>query len=112
MSISGINVGTATTSGLNPGRQQQNANATDPNSAEQQFLNYMKEPPTQRMVDAWLKSHGLTRQELEAMPPDKRAAIEKEMANDLRQQIEKEAANKAASQPKGISIQSGINILV
>jgi hypothetical protein len=34
------------------------------------------------------------------------------MANDLRQQAEKEAATKAGNQPKGLSIQSGINILV
>ncbi|HEY4162306.1 MAG TPA: hypothetical protein VGM59_04530 [Dongiaceae bacterium] len=110
MSVSGIGVSVGAATGLPQNRQQ---SATAPDSAEQQFLDYMKEPPTQRMEDAWLKSHGLTRQELDAMPADKRAAVLKQMANDLRQQMEKDATNKTGNTARSTSnIENGINILV
>jgi hypothetical protein len=62
-------------------------------SAEQQFLNYMKETPAQQYEDSWLAAHHLTRQQLNAMPPKQREAIEKEMAADLKRKVEQQAQN-------------------
>jgi hypothetical protein len=62
------------------------ANASD--SSVQSFLKYANEPPAKRMVDDWLKAHGLTEKDLEKMPADKQAAIRKEMAADIKKQIE------------------------
>ncbi len=65
-------------------------------TAKQIFLNYMKESPAERLEDAWLASHHLTRKDLEAMSPEKRQAIEKQMAQDIKNQI-KQATDKKAS---------------
>ena len=54
------------------------SNASAPSgsaSVEQSFLDYMKESPAQRMIDAWLKAHGLSEQDLQNMPPAQREAI-------------------------------------
>jgi hypothetical protein len=69
-------------------------NAT--NKAVQDFLSYAKESPAQRMVDAWLKAHGLTEQDLAKMPPDKQAAIRKEMADDIKKQMEDQVQKNGA----------------
>ena len=90
-------------------------NAANGGSAEQQFLGYMKETPAQRMVDGWLKSHNLTRAQFDALPPDQKAAIQKQMANDIRDQLQKSAADKAdAAAKKTANIQSSaeVDILV
>jgi hypothetical protein len=74
--------------------------ATDPTQA---FLNYMKETPAQQMEDAWLVSHHLTRKDLAAMSPDKREAIEKQMAEEIKQKVKQETEKKSAAK---------VNILV
>ena len=71
------------------------------NKAVQDFLAYMKELPGQRMEDAWLKAHGLTEQELAKMPPDKQAAIRKEMAADIKQQLEEQMQKKTGADTAG-----------
>jgi hypothetical protein len=60
----------------------------------QAFLDYMKKTPYQRMVDAWLKQHNLTQEELNAMPADQRAGILKQMAADLKEQMQQEQAKR------------------
>jgi hypothetical protein len=64
-------------------------------SPEQTFRNFMKEPPGQRMIDEWLKAHHLTEQDLKNMTPEKREAIEKQMATDIKDEIERKAQAKA-----------------
>lgn len=66
--------------------------STDPAQA---FLNYMKETPAQRLEDAWLASHHLTRKQLEAMSPAQRQAIEKQMAADIKEKLKQEAQKKS-----------------
>jgi hypothetical protein len=87
----------------NDGLAADTANASD--SAVQDFLNYAKESPAQRMVDDWLKAHGLTKEELDKMPPDKREAIEKQMAADIKKQIEEQMQKKtgATVSPGGLT---------
>lgn len=62
--------------------------------AAQNFLNYMKETPAQQMEDSWLAAHHLTEKDLAAMSPEKREAIEKQMAADIKRQLEQQAQNK------------------
>jgi hypothetical protein len=69
--------------------------------AVQDFQAYMKESPAQHMVDAWLKAHGLTEQDLAKMSPDQRAAIEKEMAADIKTQIEQQMQKKTGADTAG-----------
>jgi hypothetical protein len=62
--------------------------------ATQDFLDYMKETPAQRLEDAWLASHHLTRKQLEAMSPDQRKAIEKQMETEIEAQIKQAAQSR------------------
>jgi hypothetical protein len=62
--------------------------------AAQNFLNYMKETPAQQMADSWLAAHHLTQKDLAAMSPEKRQAIEKQMASEIQQQLKEEAQKK------------------
>jgi hypothetical protein len=89
------------------GLTSETPNAT--NSAVQSFMNYAKESPAQRMVDDWLKAHGLTEQELDKMPPDKQAQIRKEMAADIKKQIDEQMEKKT-----GVTVSPGglANIVV
>ena len=59
------------------------------------FMDYMKETPAQRFEDQWLAAHGLTEKDLEKMSPDKRAAITKQMADDMKKQMQ-DAVKKAS----------------
>ena len=63
--------------------------------AVQNFLDYAKETPAQRMRDSILKSMGLTEADLNSMDPAKRKAVE-----DMITQKIKDAAEAAAKQGK------------
>jgi hypothetical protein len=58
--------------------------ATKTNSAADNFLDYMKESPAERMADSWLASHGLSKEKLAAMTPAQRDAVLNQMAKELR----------------------------
>ncbi|NCY25885.1 MAG: hypothetical protein EBX37_13865 [Alphaproteobacteria bacterium] len=60
------------------------------------FLEYMNKTPAERWREAWLKQHKLTEADLEAMSPEKRRAIEDQMAQDMKEQIERSAEKRAA----------------
>jgi len=60
---------------------------TKTNSAVDDFLNYMKESPAERMTDTWLAAHGLSKEKLAAMSPEKREAVLKQMAKELQDQV-------------------------
>jgi hypothetical protein len=66
--------------------------------AVKDFLDYMKKPVAERMRDTWLKAHGLTEKDLDAMPGDERDAIEKQMAADIKSQMQQQAQAKATKQ--------------
>ena len=61
------------------------------------FLNYMKETPAQRIEDAWLGNHHLTQEQLQAMPPAERQAIEKRMQAEIKEKITQDSENKLNS---------------
>ena len=65
--------------------------ASDP---VQQFRNYMKETPAQRLEDTWLAAHHLTRQQYEAMSPQEREGIQKQMATELKEQVKQATLDK------------------
>lgn len=71
-------------------------NGTD-SEATKTFLDYMKKSAAQHLRDAWLKSHNLTEEKLAAMSPTERAAVEKQIAEDIKKQMQEEAAKKVAA---------------
>lgn len=86
-------------------RQTQTAGPTRSNNplgasdgtVEQAFLDYMKETPAQKLEDQWLAAHHLTRKQLDAMSPQQREAILKEMEADIEQQLKKQTAKKTGN---------------
>jgi hypothetical protein len=60
----------------------------------QEFLNYMKQTPAQRLEEDWLKQHGLTREKLAAMSPEEREKVMAQMKEEIQQQMKQNAENK------------------
>lgn len=95
-SVGGFNpVNFAATAGLNRPAQTQTSldSATQP-SASDTFMSYMKESPAQRMVDNWLKAHGLDKDKLAAMSPEDRAAVMKQMQQEIKDQLQQQTEAK------------------
>jgi TPP-dependent pyruvate/acetoin dehydrogenase alpha subunit len=62
-------------------------------SAVSDFLGYAKQTPAQRMRDSILKSMGLSEDDLKAMSPEKRKAVEDAITKRIEQAAE-DAAKK------------------
>jgi hypothetical protein len=102
-SLSGLGANASVASNYRSTAQQTPATAT-PASAQgaaakasdpvKEFLDYMKETPAQRFEDNWLAAHYLTREQYDAMPPQQREAIQKQMASELKEQAKQAAFDK------------------
>ena len=57
-------------------------------SARDEFLDYMKLTPAQRMEQAILEEMGLTKEDLESMPPEQRKAIEETIRERIKAKME------------------------
>ena len=62
-------------------------------TAVQDFLDYAKKTPAERMRDAILKSMGLTEEDVKSMSPEKRKAVEETIRQKIKQAAE-DAAKK------------------
>jgi len=91
--MSGLSFGTVTAATAKAATAPLTAKA---HSAVDDFLSYMKESPAERMMDSWLAAHGLSKESLAAMPPEKRDAVLKQMAQELKDQLAQSAHEKAA----------------
>ena len=69
--------------------------ASKTTSAAENFLDYMKESPAERMADSWLAAHGLSKEKLAAMSPAQRDAVLKQMAKEVKDQVAQAAQPKA-----------------
>ncbi|MHC8387950.1 hypothetical protein ACYZTM_07945 [Pseudomonas sp. MDT2-39-1] len=68
------------------------------------FKEYMSKKPEERIQDAILEEMGLTKEEVEQMPPEKQQAIAKEIAERMEDKIKLAQAEKEnASSEKGSS---------
>lgn len=102
MSISGI--GSYSPSSYQPSSAAGGASSSMPSFADAAaaFDKAANESPMERMVDAWLKAHGLTKESLAKLPPDKQQAIMKEMAKDIADEMKRQATQKASSATGGL----------
>lgn len=60
-------------------------------SVVQQFLNYAKMSPMERLRANILKSMGLTEDQLKALPPDQQKAVEQKIQQIIQQDMQKKA---------------------
>jgi hypothetical protein len=89
--------GTAAIGAGNTNANVSSATTGTDSEATKTFLDYMKKSAAQHLRDAWLKSHNLTEEKLAAMSPTERAAVEKQIAEDIKKQMQEEAAKKVAA---------------
>ena len=66
------------------------------------FLEIAKKTPTERFRDQILKAKGLTEEDVAAMTPEKREALEKEIADMIKDKIE-EGVKKAMLNPERVA---------
>jgi acyl-CoA reductase-like NAD-dependent aldehyde dehydrogenase len=74
---------------------------TKTNAAADDFLAYMKESSAERMADAWLAAHGLSKEKLAAMTPEQRDAVLKQMAKEIKDEVEQSVREKADKKMAG-----------
>jgi hypothetical protein len=92
--IGGLNFGMVTGPSLSMSQSEARDSKVGGDSAVDDFLAYMKQSLAERMADAWLAAHGLDREKLKAMKPEDRAAVLKQMAEELKLQLQQAAAEK------------------
>lgn len=94
MSISGIG-GAGGIGGIYPtsGSVSGSSLATPPTPADE-FLEYAKMSPAERIRAAILEELGITEEELEAMPAEAREAMEKQIAEKIKDKLEQAAEKK------------------
>jgi hypothetical protein len=68
------------------------AGASQDKSVAQQFLNYAKMSPMERLRANILKSMGLTEDQLKALPPDQQKAVEQKIQQIIQQDMQKKAS--------------------
>ncbi|BAI72352.1 hypothetical protein AZL_017140 [Azospirillum sp. B510] len=60
------------------------------------FLAEAKKTPAERIRDDWLARHKMTEKDLQSMPPEKREAVEKEIAEELKRKLTGQDAKRGA----------------
>ncbi|MBP2298644.1 hypothetical protein [Azospirillum picis] len=65
-------------------------------SAVDSFLAEAKKTPAERIRDDWLARHKMTEDDLNSMPPERREAIEKEIAEELKRKLTGQDAKRGA----------------
>jgi hypothetical protein len=85
---------TGTTKVLSHADKVKAAQAAD-EAAIAEFHAYMSKTPEQRMREAILKEMGLTEEDLKAMPPEKRKAVEAAITEKIRDRMEAQLKEKA-----------------
>ena len=63
-------------------------------TTEEKFLDYARMSVAERMREQLLKSKGLSEDDLNSMDPEKRAALEKEISEELRDKILKQTGKE------------------
>lgn len=71
------------------------AKARDPKA---EFLEYMEKTTAERLRDQILREKGLTEEDLAAMPPEKRAALEEEIAQRIKDSLTQSAEQEIEQQ--------------
>ena len=87
----------------NPAENKQAPTQKSGRTAAEELAEYLRKTPAQHMRDAILKELGLTEEDLDAMPPEKRKAVEETIAARIKEKlleqsgVPKNAANKPLS---------------
>jgi len=91
MQVAGIQIPYGVTSQpTKPGQSGGSFNASISGTGEdgtQQFMDYMKETPAQRMFTNFLTSHHISQSQFDAMPPKQQQALIQQFEQQLKQRM-------------------------
>ncbi len=65
--------------------------AAKENAELKELIAFFNMSPEERAIRNWLEAHGYTEEEFEALPPEKKEALRKEMAAEIKEKIEQKA---------------------
>ena len=71
----------------NPAENKQAPTQKSVRTAAEELAEYLRKTPAQHMRDAILKELGLTEEDLDAMPPEKRKAVEETIAARIKEKL-------------------------
>jgi len=71
----------------NPAENKQAPTQKSGRTAAEELAEYLRKTPAQHMRDAILKELGLTEEDLDAMPPEKRKAVEETIAARIKEKL-------------------------
>ena len=77
-----------------------------PKTAAEELAEYLRKTPAEHMRDAILKEMGLTEEDLDAMPPEQRAAVEQTIAAKIKELLQAQTGNKHNPEQPAVSILS------
>jgi hypothetical protein len=103
-SVLGTGAGQAAAKAKTPEERQRERDEADA-ATRQSFLDYMHKTPMQRMREAILDELGLTEEQLAAMPPEKRQAIETTIAERIKQRLHLPSSQGAT--PGSVGMEGG-----
>lgn len=76
------------------------ANTKSSKDPVKEFLDYMSMTPGERMLYAWLKQKGISKEEFDAYPPEKKQKLMDEMRREIEMKVKQQAeASARARQP-------------
>ena len=71
----------------NPAENKQAPTQKSGRTAAEELAEYLRKTPAQHMRDAILEELGLTEEDLDAMPPEKRKAVEETIAAKIKEKL-------------------------
>jgi hypothetical protein len=90
--------GSASGTSASSGATALDPSASQGNSIVQEFLNYAKMNPIDRLRAGIMKSMNITQQQLDAMPPAQKQAVEQKIEQLIKEQLQKNADNQSTGQ--------------
>lgn len=82
-------VKSADSSASSDGKQAQKSNQ-EGGAVEEEFMNYMKKTPAERMFDSWLERHKISRGQFNALSPEEK----KKLVDEFKQEMQEELRRK------------------
>jgi acyl-CoA reductase-like NAD-dependent aldehyde dehydrogenase len=87
------------------------AEAANPPAEGRAFLAAIQESPAERMAEEWLAGHGITREQLKQMPPERRDATLLQMTQELRVALKAVATITAPENGRHSAASNGSGLL-
>ena len=75
-------------------------------TAAEELEEYLKKTPAQHLREAILKEMGLTEEELDAMPPERRAVIEHTILEKIKERLQEHAGRKQRPEQSSVAMLS------